>query len=402
MKTLPLPWNDIFLHRYRNDSCIPPVNVPRPTPPIALTPSPTLSPTVGPANTLNATGCPPPSSTYYTDTAKSFAVGWIATWSVFCFFSTLLTILTFIINPSRFEYPWRPIIYLAISFNIHSIGYFFALIFGRNIVTCPKNVYVSSTSSWGWEHVPCLIVFGLLYYSTMTAFLWWLTLTLSWFLASVFKWSNEAIGRLSPFFHVISWILPLLMVISLVAGQVISADELTGTCFVVRDGLNSSFYALLVGVILPLMFFLFIGIVFLTIGLISVCRIREFLRHKGREKETMVLEKLMLRIGIFVTVYVLPATVVIGCFFYELDQRPKWSTIEENQNCSGNCKTANPSITMVRVFMFLLIGSLTGVWIWSRKTIESWRNLGNRCEGCCIGIGTPRHQSGASISTTNS
>ena len=250
-------------------------------------------------------------------------------------------------------------------------------------MTCPGNEYVTTTISWDWDHVPCLFVFGLLYYSMMAAFLWWLVLTLSWFLASALKWSNEAVGNVAPFFHVVSWVLPLLMLVCLVAGRVVSADELTGVCFIVRDDQMPSFYALLIGVILPLIIFLIIGMFFLTVGLISVCRIHSFLRHKGQEKETVVLEKLIIRVGIFVSIYIFPAAVVIGCFFYELDQRPKWNAIEEG--CSGNkCNSANSTVFVVRVFMFLIIGILTGVWIWSKKTLDSWKDLASSIRSCCL------------------
>lgn len=362
--------------------------------------SPTPS---NPPNTLatNGTGCPPPSLNYYNQRAKDFTLGWIATWSTFCFLSTLLTLLTFIIKPSRFEYPWRPIVYLALCFNIHSIGYFFSLLLGRTIITCPGNTYVSSTTSWSWEHIPCLLNFGILYYSMVAAFLWWLTLTMSWFLSSVFKWSNEAVGHLAPFFHVTAWVLPLLMMISLVSAQVVSADELTGTCFVVRDSTPSTLYALLIGVLIPLTLFLLTGLIFLIIGLVSVLRVRSFLHKRGRQKESVVLEKLMLRIGIFVAVYAVPAAVVIGCYFYELIHTPQWLTVTEAEVCTGsNCTTANSIVTMVRIFMFLLIGSLTGVWIWSKKTLESWRGLGNRCHSFCK---SPRNKaSDSSLSTVDS
>lgn len=206
----------------------------------------------------------------------------------------------------------------------------------------------------------------------MAAFLWWLVLAVCWFLASALKWSSESIGHIAPFFHVVSWVVPLLMMICLVAARVISADELSGICFIVRDESTSSFYALLLGVILPLMVFLLVGIFFLTVGLVSVCRVRRFLQHKGRDKETVVLEKLMVRIGVFITVYIVPASVVIGCFFYELVSQPSWATVDELEQCDG-CSQPNTSIFMVRILLFLLIGILTGVWIWSRKTLRSWK-----------------------------
>lgn len=379
-----------FFFRYPSDNCVAPLAVA----PSSSTPSPTATPTSTPDppsgtgglnnsnNTDDLTGCPPSSLNFFTDGAKQFALGWVATWSVLSFLSTLITIMTFLLNPSRFQYPWRPIVFLAACFNVHSIGYLFAIILGRSIVTCPGNQFITTSTSWGWEHVPCILVFGILYYSMMAAFLWWLILTLSWCLTSSLKWSNEAISNIAFFFHLVAWIVPLLMTISMIAARQLSADELTGICFIVRDETRSSFYALLFGVIVPLMIFLLIGITFVTIGLFSVCRIHAFLRHKGQEQESIVLEKLIIRVGVFVSVYMFPAAVLIGCFFYELLQRPSWNTIEGS--CSdGDCAKANPTVLIVRVFMFLVIGVFTGVWIWSKKSFLSWKEMMTSCRTCC-------------------
>ena len=227
--------------------------------------------------------------------------------------------------------------------------------------------------------MPCLLIFSILYYTMIAAFLWWLVLSFCWFLASAFKWSNEAVGHLAPFFHVLSWVVPLLMTISLMAARVVSADELSAICFVVRDQSDGSFLALLIGVILPLIICLVIGVVFLVIGFISTLKIHSFMRDGGKEKESMILEKLMIRIGIFVTVYIIPAAIVIGCFIYELESRPSWTTV----GTCPSCPKPNTAVFMVRIFMFLLIGVLTGVWIWSRKTLNLWWSLPKRIRNCC-------------------
>ena len=328
--------------------------------------------------------CPLPSETFFSDSAKQFALGWVAFWSILCFISTALTIFTFLLDTSRFQYPWRPVIYLAIAFCVHSLTYFVSMVIGRANVTCPSGQFVDSSIEWAWEHAPCIIIFGLLYYTMMAAFLWWLILSLCWLLASAFKWSTEHIAQLFPFYHVVAWVVPLLMTISLMAARAIGADELTGTCFVVRDTSKKSFLALLIGVILPLLLFLVVGVVFLLIGFISMIKIHRFMRHKGKERETIIIEKLMIRIGVFVTVYIIPASVMIGCFIYELVSRPGWDPI----SCTNNCTQANTPVFMVRVFMFLLIGALTGVWIWSKKTLNSWRRIPSRVSACCHGSRT--------------
>lgn len=271
-------------------------------------------------------------------------------------------------------------VYLAITFNIHSLTYFFSLVLGRGIVTCPNNQFVQSGDSWTWGHAPCILVFIFLYFTMMASFIWWVILTICWFLVSALKWSHEAVAKLALFFQCVAWILPLLMTIALLAGQVVGADELTGTCFVVSNGTTASLLALLIGVVIPLILFLLTGVVFLLLGFISIMRVRAYMRRGGRQEEQQSLEKLIIRIGIFVAVYIIPASVLIGCFIYELASRPNWRTIGEN--CT-NCTRANSAVFIVRIFMFLLIGILTGVWIWSKKTLKSWQQFPDKCVACC-------------------
>ena len=325
--------------------------------------------------------CPPPNLTFFTNEAKNFAKGWVAFWSVVCYLSTLITLLTFLLDTTRFQYPWRPVVYLALCFHLHTLGYFLALIIGRKNVTCPDGQYVTVDGEWTWAHTPCILVFGLLFYSMMAAFMWWLVLTLSWFLSASFKWTNEAISQFALFYHTAAWILPLVVTVSLLAARVVSADELTGTCFIVRTDMHSSSLGLLLGLIVPLSVFLVIGTLFILIGFVGLLQIRRFMVHRGKERESSILEKLMIRIGIFVAIYIIPAAVLIGCFIYELDARPNWYPVG---NACSKCSKPNTAVFMVRVFMFLLIGALTGVWIWSRKTLTSWKLLPQKLKGCVL------------------
>lgn len=315
--------------------------------------------------------CPLKSSAFFTDSSKDFAKGWIATLATICFVSTLVTLLTFLIDKNRFSYPWRPIVYLALCYNIHSFGYYLSLIIGSDTVICPNDKIVRTRSSWSWQHTPCVLVFIILYSSMMAFTLWWLVLTFNWFLATALKWSNEAIARLSPFYHALAWSFPVLMTIILLSTRLPAADELTGTCFIVRDDDDASFIALLLAVILPLCLILITGCVLIVIGFIDVLKIRSFVKQSGRK--TGDLEKLMIRIGVFVVIYIVPALIVISAYIYELDSRPNWRRVSQpNQNCP-NCSKPNVAVFMARLFFQLIVGILSGCWIWSKKTVESWK-----------------------------
>ena len=358
-------------------------NVPTPSPVVLASttnPMPMPSPTNKPIlQNVTETSCPPEDSVYFTDKAKTFAKGWVAFWSVCCFLSTLVTLLTFCLDTSRFQYPWRPVVYLALSFHIHTLGYFLSFIIGPDSVTCPGGEYVETEGEWTWLHTPCILVFALLYYSMMAAFLWWFILTLSWFLSSAYKWTNEAISQFALFYHTAAWVIPLILSITVLASRVVSADELTGICFIVRTDTHASFLALLLAVILPLSIFLLVGSGFVCIGFVSLLQIRRFLVHRGKAQESVILEKLMVRIGVYVAIYILPAAILICCFVYELDTRPDWHTVGDP--CT-DCSRPSTAVFMVRIFMFLLIGALTGVWIWSRKTLQSWKKLPMKLRSC--------------------
>jgi len=331
-----------------------------------------LTPTPGGSNFSDR--CPLGNSAYFSDDAKDFAKGWLATWTTVCFVSTMLTILTFLVDRSRFDYPWRPIVYLAACYNIHCFGYYLSLFIGNETVTCPNDRIVRTRSSWSWEHTPCILVFMILYYTMMAFTLWWLVLTFNWFLATALKWSNEAIARFAPFYHGLAWSFPLLMTIIILATRLVGADELLGTCFIVRDNGDSSFVALLLTVIIPLCLILFSGCVLIVIGFIDVLKIRSFVKQRG--KETGDLEKLMIRIGVFVVIYIVPALIVISAYIYELDTRPNWNRVGQ-KDCS-DCSEPNVAIFMARVFFLLIVGILSGVWIWSKKTVETWKSFFRR------------------------
>lgn len=358
---------------------LPPTVSPTSSLTIISTASPTPSPSSSPPLNKTQSPCPTESQTYFSDESKTFAKGWVAFWSILCFLSTLITLLTFCLDTSRFQYPWRPLVYLALSFHIHTLGYFLAFIVGHHSVTCPAGSYVQTEDKWTWLHTPCILVFGLLYYTMMAAFLWWLILTLSWFLSSAYKWTNEAISQFSLFYHIVAWALPLILTICVLVARVVSADELTGTCFIVRTETRSSYLALLLGVILPLSLVLLVGSIFISVGFVGMLQIRRFMVHRGKERESVILEKLMIRIGVYVAIYIIPAAILIACFIYEIHTRPQWHTVGDP--CT-NCSRPNTAIFMVRVFMFLLIGVLTGVWIWSRKTLQSWKKLPVKLRNC--------------------
>lgn len=305
---------------------------------------------------------------------KYFADIWIAIWAGVCFVSTLFTVLTFIIETQRFRYPERPIIFLSMCFNIFSIAFIVRLIAGRQSIACDTDPSIVNPQNSlgiliqeGLENTDCAIVFLLLYYFGTASSLWWVILTLTWFLAAGLKWGHEAIQIHSSYFHLAAWAVPAVKTIVILVMRDVDADELTGICYVG----NQNARTLMGFVIIPLLVYLFIGIAFLVAGFVALFRIRKQVRNDG--VKTDKLEVLMVRIGIFSVLYTVPAACVIGCLCYEYANRESWYS-KNSQN--------SPKIEffMLKIFMSLVVGITSGMWIWSTKTINSWRHfLGKLC-----------------------
>lgn len=57
-------------------------------------------------------------------------------WAWLCFLSTLFTLLTFWVDPNRFRYPERPIVFLALCYNLVAIAYIVRGAVGPEFIGC--------------------------------------------------------------------------------------------------------------------------------------------------------------------------------------------------------------------------------------------------------------------------
>lgn len=162
-----------------------------------------------------------------------------------------LQVLTFLIDSSRFRYPERAIVFLAVCYLVVGCAYVAGLGAGDSVscrepfpppVKLGRLQMMSTITQVSVEQVKwilffinqlpsiclspwqghrqttsCTVLFMALYFCCMAAFAWWSCLAFAWFLAAGLKWGHEAIENKSHLFHLVAWAVPALQTISVLA-----------------------------------------------------------------------------------------------------------------------------------------------------------------------------------------
>ncbi|XP_060719171.1 frizzled-9 isoform X2 [Tachysurus vachellii] len=297
--------------------------------------------------------CTPNVDVFWSRQDKDFAFIWMVVWSTLCFVSTAFTVLTFLLDPQRFQYPERPIIFLSMCYNVYSVAFIIRSVAGAENIACDRENGQLYIIQEGLE-------------STAGR-----------------KWGHEAIEAHSSYFHMIAWGIPALKTIIILTMRKVAGDELTGLCYVGSMDIN----ALTGFVLIPLSCYLIIGTSFILTGFVALFHIRKIMKTEGTNTEK--LEKLMFKIGIFSVLYTVPATCVIICYFYERLNMDYWKfrALESKcisfpgrrfQDCSLESSVPTVAVFMLKIFMSLVVGITSGVWVWSSKTLQTWQGLCSR------------------------
>lgn len=314
---------------------------------------------------------------------KAFAQNWLMFWSISCLVTTLLAIVVFVRDSNRFRYPERMIIIMAISSFLSCLGYLLRVIFGRESVSC----YLESQHQTqlliqeGPDNVYCTIVFVLLFYFGSATFIWWVNLTIAWYLSSSLNWSSETIERKSSYFHCVAWLIPALQTLVILIIRAVDSDELTGICFVG----NHSSETLLAFILIPGLLYILIGFTFLltrvynlyycgkseeqctSLGIrqgshhscssshahLSQMTLSSYCSPGGKDSDSL----LNMCIGFIAFSYLILYSILLCGYGYEYLYRDLWYQ-------SGSREIPNMEFFTIKIFLSLVIGIIAGSWIW--------------------------------------
>ncbi|XP_026863750.2 frizzled-6 [Electrophorus electricus] len=333
---------------------------------------------------LGAQDCAPPCDNMYFKLQEiEFAKTFIGISSAVCLCATLFTFLTFLIDVKRFRYPERPIIFYAVCYSIVSLIYFVGFLLG-NEAACSKPTQPGAVATvvQGSQSKGCTLLFMMLYFFSTAGMVWWVILTITWFLAAGPKWSCEAIEKKAVWFHAAAWGLPGSLTVMLLALNKVEGDSISGVCFVGLYDLA----ALRWFVLAPQALGVLAGLSLLLAGIVSLNHVRQVIQHDERNQEK--LKKFMIRIGMFSGLYLLPLLTLLACYLYEQAQRSTWENTWVNEHCqqySIPCSyrrtvAARPdlSLFLVKYLMTLVVGISAVFWVSSKKTCSEWAYFFNR------------------------
>ena len=178
--------------------------------------------------TVNDCGAPC-DGMFFSSEETAFSRRWLGIVAAACLVPTLFTVATFLLDISRFPYPERPIIFISLCYFFISCCYVIGFSQGT-AVSCDdpydppyylqeEKHRMVSVITQGVGKQLCAILFMFIYFFTMAASIWWVVLTLSWFLMAGLKWSNEAVENYAAWFHVAAWAVPAVKTIVILATE---------------------------------------------------------------------------------------------------------------------------------------------------------------------------------------
>ncbi|XP_020343829.1 frizzled-3 [Oncorhynchus kisutch] len=346
---------------------------------------------------LGVRECSPPCpNMYFQRPELTFARYFIGVVSIVCLSATLFSFLTFLIDVTRFRYPERPIIFYAACYMMVSLVFFLGFLLEDRVAcnAASPTQYRAATITQGSHNKACTLLFMVLYFFTMAGSVWWVILTITWFLAAVPKWGSEAIEKKALLFHTCAWGLPGCLTVALLALNKIEGDSVSGVCFVGLYDVTALRWFLLA----PLCLNVAVGVALLLTGIVALNRVRMEIPLEKENQDKLV--KFMIRIGVFSVLYLVPLLTVISCYLYEHSYRSVWETTWVQERCRDYhipCpfqveQTSRPDLALflIKYLMMLVVGIPSVFWVGSKKTCFEWASFLHRRRNKDSGVNESR------------
>lgn len=305
----------------------------------------------------------------FTHREKEIVDAWLTGLSYLCASLSLFALIVVLCNMKSVFYPERAIVYITFCYLAYSGAYIVRSNVGRERIGCDYIKDTQFTILDGSGNIGCATTFLLMYLFYMAQSIWWVMMTLTWFLCGGVKWKTDAVKSCSVYFHIAAWGVPCGKTVVILMLRKIDVDELTGLCYVGNRFENIS--ALREFVVGPLFTYLIMGTTFLVAGFVALFKIRPVSNCNSTTENSpdSKTEQPVLPIGIFAALHTILSTVILASYFYEYVNKESWFT-------KVGSPGANFEVFLLRLIMVFAVGLLSALWIICMHAPRTLRKIG--------------------------
>ena len=323
---------------------------------------------------------------YFEKDNKMLLTLWTAVISFLCVIIAVLVFFTLLLNYRTIYSLETSVFYLVMSYGFLGFTNLISVAVGKESIACDSrtlNAYNQSVLIVDGTSSPvCTTFFSMSYYFTLCTWSWWVVLALEWGLGTITQ--RKTATRWKVVFHTLAWGVPFLfLVLALLIGAV-SGNPITQTC-----SIDKQHKMAFIQVPLSLAILVCSVLIVVVFARITVLQNRKFkLMHDGPlppKSPDFVDPSLLVRIGTYITFYLLPMFVVFCTSFYDYWFAAPWEfkyltcslTSASLQSCEAVVEDAKPSIKvyLVRLFASTCMGYVSVFWLLRKRLLIAWKNL---------------------------
>ncbi|XP_071496120.1 protein smoothened-like [Diadema antillarum] len=334
------------------------------------------------------------SNPLYTEDDHSKVHVFIAVFAGVCVVCTLFTLCTFFADwKNSSKYPAVILFYMNGCFFLGSIGFLAQFSDGaREDIVCRHDGTMRLGEPSEGENLSCVIIFVIVYYFIVAGVFWFVMLAYSWHLSfRALGTPQDPLQGKTAYFHLISWTLPFVLVVVVLAINQVDGDSVAGICFV---GYQNHYYR--AGfVLVPIGLCLICGGFYLVQGLVTLCTLDKENPGLLSDKASTKIKGTIARIGVFAGLAFGFVFTTFACHLYEFTHQAQWekgfqdylvceanvtleSQLVDDVNTLPTCalKTRpNLAIVMVHLFSMFGAGIAMSMWVWTPSTIAIWNRM---------------------------
>ena len=314
---------------------------------------------------------------YLTTKQQSFTLVWITIWSLLCLLTSVITFLTCLLNFKQIQSPESPVYCIALCYAFVALAYTISIAIGKEKVICDGTIKnklnESALVADGIRFPLCWLMFSVLYYFTLSSWMWWAVLNLEWLVCSVRSHSIGTKWRICS--HFVSWGVPVVFLTVTLGTKVVGGDPVLRTCWI-RKHNELPF------LIIPLLAVVIFSCVVIMIAFSRVTSLQRTFKESHRAQSDIARITGLIQVGLYCTVFLLPMGILLCCYWYEYWYREQWEqSYLECVNNSVTCTTRQRplfTVLMTKFAVSLAMGIISVMWVLRRSSLRAWRKV------CCV------------------